>query len=72
MWFVGREAKCPSSRGPMASRFAPGVDIGHRLLGACNAADCTLGQTGLVHLLRDLEQVDKYKSPGEDLTVFAK
>lgn len=39
---------------------------------AYNAVACALRQTCLVHLLRDLEQVDKYKSPGQDWPAFAK
>ena len=35
--------------------------------GAYNAVNCALRQTCLVHLLRDLEQVEKYKSPGQPL-----
>ena len=40
--------------------------------GADNGAVCALRQTCLVHLLRDLEQVDNYKRPGEDWPAFAK
>lgn len=40
--------------------------------GAYNAVACALRQTCLVHLLRDLEHVDKYKSPGENWRAFAK
>ena len=40
--------------------------------GAYNAVDCALRQTCLVHLLRELEQTDKYKSPGEHWPAFAK
>ena len=40
--------------------------------GAYNAVDCALRQTCLVHLLRDLEHVEKYKSPGEHWPGFAK
>ena len=39
---------------------------------AYNAVDCALRQTCLVHLLRDLEQVDKSKSPTGDWPGFAK
>ena len=40
--------------------------------GAYNAVQCALRQTCLVHLLRDLEHVDKYKRPGEHWPPFAK
>jgi transposase len=40
--------------------------------GAYNAVACALRQTCLVHLLRDLEHVDKYKRPGPHWPVFAK
>jgi transposase len=40
--------------------------------GAYNAVHCALRQTCLVHLLRDLEQVEKYKSPGKYWDAFAK
>jgi transposase len=40
--------------------------------GAYNAVVCTLRQTCLVHLLRDLEHVEKYKTPGVDWPAFAK
>lgn len=40
--------------------------------GAYNAVVCALRQTCLVHLLRDLEQVEKYKSPGKNWPGFAK
>jgi transposase len=40
--------------------------------GAYNAVDCALRQTCLVHLLRELEHVEKYKSPGEHWPAFAK
>ena len=40
--------------------------------GAYNAVECALRQTCLVHLLRDLEHVDKYKQPGEHWPSFAK
>ncbi len=40
--------------------------------GAYNAVACALRQTCLVHLLRDLEHVDKYKRPGEHWPAFAK
>jgi hypothetical protein len=39
---------------------------------AYNAVVCALRQTCLVHLLRDLEQVEKYKRPGPDWAAFAK
>lgn len=39
--------------------------------GAYNAVVCALRQTCLVHLLRDLEQVEKYKRPGPDWAAFA-
>ena len=35
--------------------------------GAYNAVVCALRQTCLVHLLRELEHTEKYKSPGEAL-----
>ncbi|HTI49868.1 MAG TPA: efflux RND transporter permease subunit, partial [Planctomycetaceae bacterium] len=34
--------------------------------GAYNAVECALRQTCLVHLLRDLEHVEKYKNSGGD------
>jgi hypothetical protein len=40
--------------------------------GAYNALDCALRQKCLVHLLRDLEHVEKYQSPGADWPAFAK
>ncbi len=40
--------------------------------GAYNAVTCALRQTCLVHLLRDLEHVEKYKSPGKHWAAFAK
>lgn len=40
--------------------------------GAYNAVVCALRQTCLVHLLRDLEHVEKYKSPGPNWPAFAK
>ena len=40
--------------------------------GAYNAVVCALRQTCLVHLLRDLEHVEKYKSPGKDWPAFVK
>lgn len=40
--------------------------------GAYNAVAGALRQTCLVHLLRDLEHVEKYKSPGEHWPAFAK
>ena len=40
--------------------------------GAYNAVVCALRQTCLVHLLRDLEHVEKYKSPSEHWPAFAK
>ncbi len=40
--------------------------------GAYNAVAGSLRQTCLVHLLRDLEHVEKYKSPGEHWPAFAK
>ena len=39
---------------------------------AYNAVDCALRQTCLVHLLRDLEQVDKDTDAGADWPAFAK
>ena len=46
--------------------------LGSGFWGAYNAVVCALRQTCLVHLLRDLEQVEKYKSPGKNWPVFAK
>lgn len=40
--------------------------------GAYNAVICALRQTCLVHLLRDLKQVEKYKSTAHDWPAFAK
>lgn len=40
--------------------------------GAYNAVECALRQTCLVHLLRDLKQVEKYKSTDPDWPAFAK
>ena len=40
--------------------------------GAYNAVVCALRQTCLVHLLRELEHTEKYKSPGEHWPEFAK
>lgn len=40
--------------------------------GAYNAVDCALRQTCLVHLLRDLEHVEKYKNSTGDWPAFAK
>ena len=40
--------------------------------GAYNAVVCALRQTCLVHLLRDLEHVEQYKSPGAHWPAFAK
>ena len=40
--------------------------------GAYNAVTCALRQTCLVHLLRDLEHVDQYKSPSRQWQAFAK
>lgn len=40
--------------------------------GAYNGVACALRQTGLVHLLRDLEHVEKYKPHGGDWPEFAK
>ncbi len=37
-----------------------------------NAVACAHAQKCLVHLLRDLEHVERYKSPGEDWAAFAK
>ena len=47
-------------------------DSCERLLGAYNAVACALRQTCLVHLLRDLKQVEKYKSTAHDWPAFAK
>ena len=40
--------------------------------GAYNAVACALRQTCLVHLLRDLEHVEQYKSPSANWPAFAK
>jgi hypothetical protein len=40
--------------------------------GAYNAVACALRQTCLVHLFRDLEHVEKYKTPGAAWPAFAK
>jgi hypothetical protein len=40
--------------------------------GAYNAVECAARQTCLVHLLRELEQTDQYKSPGKQWPAFAK
>jgi transposase len=40
--------------------------------GAYNAVVCALRQTCLVHLLRDLEHVEKYKAPSTNWPAFAK
>ncbi len=40
--------------------------------GAYNAVECALRQKCLVHLLRDLEHVERYKSPGPHWPSFAK
>lgn len=40
--------------------------------GAYNAVACAVRQTCLVHLLRELEQTEKYKSPGKNWPAFAK
>lgn len=40
--------------------------------GAYNAVECELRQTCLVHLLRELEQTEKYKSPKADWPAFVK
>jgi transposase len=40
--------------------------------GAYNAVVCARRQTCLVHLLRDLEHTEKYRSPGPEWPVFAK
>lgn len=40
--------------------------------GAYNAVACARRQTCLVHLLRDLEHTEKYKSPGPHWPAFAK
>lgn len=40
--------------------------------GAYNAVACSLRQTCLVHLLRELEHTEKYKSPNEHWPAFAK
>jgi len=40
--------------------------------GAYNAVACALRQTCLVHLLRELEHTEKYKSPGNNWPAFAK
>jgi transposase len=40
--------------------------------GAYNAVACALRQTCLVHLLRELEHTEQYKSPGTNWPAFAK
>ena len=40
--------------------------------GAYNSVCCALRQTCLVHLLRDLENVDQYKRPSKHWPAFAK
>lgn len=40
--------------------------------GAYNAVVCAWRQTCLVHLFRELEHTEKYKSPGQDWAVFVK
>jgi transposase len=40
--------------------------------GAYNAVSCAARQTCLVHLLRELHETEKYKSPGEQWPEFAK
>ena len=40
--------------------------------GAYNAVVCALRQTRLVHLLRELDHTERYKSPGEHWPEFAK
>ncbi len=40
--------------------------------GAYNAVSCAARQTCLVHLLRELEQTEQYKSPGAHWSAFAK
>lgn len=40
--------------------------------GAYNAIDCADRQMCLVHLLRELKQTEKYKSPGENWPAFSK
>lgn len=40
--------------------------------GAYNGVACALRQTCLVHLLRELEHTEKYKSPGKHWLAFAK
>jgi len=40
--------------------------------GAYNAVACAARQTCLVHLLRELEQTENYKSPGDEWPAFAK
>ena len=40
--------------------------------GAYNAVECAFRQKCLVHLLRDLEHVERYKSPGPQWPEFAK
>ena len=39
---------------------------------AYNAVECAFRQKCLVHLFRDLEHVERYKSPGQDWPAFAK
>ena len=50
--------------------------LGHTLVtdfwAAHNAVACALRQTCLVHLLRELEHTEKYKTPGKQWPAFAK
>jgi transposase len=64
------------SRGSPALRKFFHEEFGGTLVsdfwGAYNAVVCAKRQACLVHLLRDLEHVDKYKTPGADWPAFAK
>ena len=64
------------SRGQPALRKFFKAEFGGTLVsdfwGAYNAVDCALRQTCLVHLLRELEHTEKYKSPSAHWTEFAK
>jgi transposase len=40
--------------------------------GAYHAVVCALRQTCLIHLLRELENTERYKSPGKNWPEFAK
>lgn len=77
--FCTRDATCyriDRSRGsPALMKFFPeefSGPLGSDFWGAYNAVWCALRQTCLVHLLRELEQTEKYKSPGANWPAFAK